>query len=328
MLNTAPNVHEFIKRTPLEPWPTTSFLLLNLLGEICWNCSQPIDTSEIGFRRVKEHGIDDLSLMQHGMCPRCGSTRHDMVVTGRYKIPSVANIVLGQRSGKSIILATLAHYYEHRLLSWLSSGKMSVLPAARRHAGVEIMDAHKNAGVYNALRSVFRYIPCEFPDMTADESEDGKIVLARRGDSAQWLSGNSVPRSLPYPWLRVINEAAWGLDSGQTNAESVLRTVVDYTHLDPLRTRLAVFNGMEDVPDLLPVLTVFSSSPKRPGDIADVLETVSMFDSSVFHVKIPTWSFNPSISLEDLHAEFESNAAYAWRDFGCSHMLPPASVVG
>jgi hypothetical protein len=119
---TSPNIHEYIKTTTVQPWPTTSFLLLNLLGEICWNCSPRIDVSEFGFQRVKDKGIDDLVLMHHGKCPVCGATRHDMVTTGRYSIPHIANIVLGQRSGKSIVVSILTHYYEHRIKHWLDSG--------------------------------------------------------------------------------------------------------------------------------------------------------------------------------------------------------------
>lgn len=325
---TAPNIHEYIKTTPLHPWPTTSFLLLNLLGEICWNCSPRVDTSELGFQRVKAKGIDDLVLMQHGKCPVCGATRHDMVTTGRYSIPHIANIVLGQRSGKSIVVSLLAHYYEHRVKHWLDSGLEASLPEYFRNAGIEIVPTYVSGSEIVAVRDVLRYIPFEYTDAIDNTATQGSIRMVRDHGTATWRVANDAVFYSKTPlWLRVLEEAAWGLDAADVSALDMIQdTTTRLSHTNTLQTRLDVYNGMKAIPDLLPVLSVFVTSPKRRGDIADVLETASLFDTGVFHVKLPTWSFNPKIGIADLQPEFEHDAPIAWRDFGCSHALPPASV--
>jgi hypothetical protein len=325
---TSPNIHEYIKTTTVQPWPTASFLLLNLLGEICWNCSPRIDTSELGFQHVKDNGIDDLVLMQHGKCPVCGATRHDMVTTGRYSIPYIANIVLGQRSGKGILLSVLAHYYEHRIKHWMDSGLAGALPECFRTAGIELTPIYTTGSSLTSQRDVLRYIPFEYAD-TIDNTAEGSIMMVCVGRAPFW---RSIPASSTFYsrtplWLRAIDEAAWGLDDAGVSAVDMIQaTSTRLSHTNTLQIRLDVFNGMKAIPDLLPVLSVFTGSPKRRGDIADVLEQMALFDNGVFHVRLPTWSFNPSVSIASLQPEFEHDAPAAWRDFGCSHMLPPASV--
>ena len=56
------------------------------------------------------------TLLNKGVCPKCGATKGKMVTSGELNDYYEIVLVLGQRAGKSIFTATLIVYIVHRLL--------------------------------------------------------------------------------------------------------------------------------------------------------------------------------------------------------------------
>lgn len=329
--HVAKNVYEYMKRPESgshgSVWNAQAYLLLNLLGEICWNCSSGHrDLSEFAFTAIKASSFDlskTFALMEHGKCPHCGATRHAMAITGRYPIPYIANLVLGQRSGKGVLWSVLVHYYEHRLKAWHDAGLLGKLPHEFKLAGIQIEAT--NAGCSGYAVDMLRRGTREFDDLLESRGES-VTRLVRHGNSWAWKSVSNDYYSKTPLLLRVVDEAAWMLGLADITPAAVIQHISTYGASNPLQRRLDVLAAMQDVPDLLPMLSVFTTSPMAKGDLADVLGSAAVIDSGVFHVKLPTWAFNPLLKIEDFKEEFERSPAATWRDFGCSLLIPPAKV--
>lgn len=249
------NIYEYTRKFGgIDFHPGKVYLLLGLLGEVCWYCSK---------RKTVQHvqhtpgALQKMVLMQHGRCRQCGHTRMDMIRDRLYDFPAVANLVIGQRGGKDILAALLVGYYGHVSQT---VGKLVICHA-------NISKAKDWESTVMGMR-----VAGPFPPLLAD----GRVV-----SKTAW---QSLPEN---PGLLVFNETAW-LEKKDRSIYNIVPA------LDDLRKRMRVqYDISKDAvlksPETLPSMLVSLTSPRVRGDVCCYLRDAAVFDHSIYNAWHPTW---------------------------------------
>jgi hypothetical protein len=100
-----------------RPWAKQIEMGLALCGDACYDCSDPVWLKNIDKTASVDEILERVTLMQYGMCPKCKKTKLDFEREGKYLFPYQLTACLGQRTGKSTMVAGLvAPYMLHRFL--------------------------------------------------------------------------------------------------------------------------------------------------------------------------------------------------------------------
>ena len=104
------------------PWAVQMWLAAMSLGEVCPKCTNPkyLDVRNID-KSLDSRSLNHpkrMTFLEHGVCPRCGATKRDLIQSGLMPTINQAVWTLGQRSGKSSTAAVVASYVLHRYLMY------------------------------------------------------------------------------------------------------------------------------------------------------------------------------------------------------------------
>ena len=132
-LPAAKNYYDFcfniIGKDAHPPWARQFFIAISLLGEICPHCSNKkyLDIHNIpkDFPTIDIVSKKRLVLLENGVCPICGRTKHQLIVEGSLRNYNQGVYCLGQRSGKSSTAAEIAAYTLHRYMKYPMLAELS-----------------------------------------------------------------------------------------------------------------------------------------------------------------------------------------------------------
>jgi len=250
------NIYEYSRKFGgIKFHPGKVYLLLDLLGEVCWYCSKRKTVHHVQHTPGE---LEKMVLMHHGRCQKCERTRMDMIRDRLYDFPAVANLVIGQRGGKDILAALLVGYYNQVSKT---VGKLVVC-----HANIS------KSGEWKELTQTM-HTAGPFPPLFTE----GRVL-----SKTAW---QSFPE---HPGLLVFNESAW-LEKKDRSIYNIVPAFED------LRKRMGVQYAVSKravankAPETLPAMLVSLTSPRVRGDICWYLRDEAVFDHSIYNAWHPVW---------------------------------------
>ena len=216
-------------------------------------------------------------------------------------------LVIGMRSGKTLLASVMAMYEAFQLLNLGKPNSYYGLPK-----GSEIFIFNVAVSEQQAKDTVFAQIKARMDasewfqqqDVTEHHNEfifksgDGKIVIRCGHSNSASLAGKTAK-------CAIIDEIARFKETGgKSSAEIVYDTV---------RRSTRTFNTPAHPSDghLISI-----SSPMYIDDYQMQLYRAGKDAPHCLTLQMPTWEFNPNITYEALIPEFERNPETAWRDYG------------
>lgn len=342
----APNFLEFVVgrefcNATILPWQVEANM--HLFSEYCPECSDPEYLNEL-FDEPLEEIRDRVTLLQHGVCPKCRKNKLDLFTIGELhpsmpSLKSEAVICAGQRSGKSKDVVIAAAYLLHR---WCK------IPDPIDYFGLPKMEIV--LGTFSALSAT-----------QADEN----LWMPFRGlyDSAPWfqkynefLRGEQKRLSIPlvdvkdtylyYLHKRMLLEFT-GSDDRKKRGRTRLFGAIDevaYLNTDKKAAKVmdadknyaALNNSLatirkkammrlkkfKDFNTIMPVM-FNASSPKNVQDKIWTLTKSAPMNPWCHAIHRATWELNPDFSQEDCRNINQGISEIDfWRDFGA---IPPYS---
>lgn len=347
-LPAASNYYDFcfniIGKDAHPPWARQFFIAAALLGEICPSCSNkkylnihniPKDFPTIDLKSKKR-----LVLLENGICPICGKTKHQLVSSGVLHNYNQGVYCLGQRSGKSSTAAMIAAYTLHRYMKYPMLAELSpYMQKSTQLTGIfcsltfkkalevlwtpfkNIVDSSQWFSDYFGLLEEYRLktgTKLLFNSSTKLAIGNKNLYCFPTGPTASTLRGNTsfmcfldelglFPPGTNEEVDDDVNRRA-SPDEAYTSLLNSLATVT--STIDKLRS-----DGYNSAP---PAFMLSVSSPISNRDKIMRLLKQSQTDSSIYGIQLPTWEVNPTLERNSnlIASAFKANPIRALRDFG------------
>jgi hypothetical protein len=337
------------------PFARQMWMGYKLLAEYCPRCSNPkwedIDNVPVDFspKDIPEH----VQFLDHGVCPRCKSTKSQMIKKGQLKLYQELDACLGQRAGKSAFTASLSSYITHVYLkvpklSSLCDGIQESTPLTGTFVGISFNDALKL--LWTPYTEIIDNSPWfqQYHELLMFYSEKyGREFLKKRDIYIRYVHKNLdlFPSSSNKRSLRgrtrifgAIDELGWfpineKIKRGQEVDSEGDRERADadevYMSLDrsllTVRSEvleLIVKKGYNTIPTGMNFLI---SSPSSAKDKICRLVDANRDSDSALALQMPTWEINPRYSRNHpvLVEAYKSDPIKAERDYGA---IPPKTA--
>lgn len=325
-----------------KPFAKQIQIAVHTMGEWCPKCSNeeyfecvPVDAS-----------VDDIKseviFLKNGKCPRCKSTKYDLVQDEYLIDPFEIIGILGQRSGKSILSTMMESYNTAR---WVLTPN---LPATFRVLQSSVFTSSYTATTFGQAKGAFWdplnaiFLDSEwFKTYHKFLNEEGNKLgeeLYKHSETMLTYRHKNIVLAPASPSMRslrgrtritgVIDELGWfqtgknkkGEDFERMNAKEVYIAIK--RSLSTMRASyIKRFNqGYYQLPK--PLLTLISS-PKARNDQIMTRYREAEGSREVYRIKAPTWEANPEQTREVLSEEFRTDYVGAMRDYGCE---PPMAA--
>lgn len=347
-LPAAVNYYDFcfniIGKDAHPPWARQFFIAVSLLGEICPHCS---NKNYLNIHNIpKDFPTSDLVsrkrlvLLENGVCPVCGRTKHQLISSGLLNNYNQGVYCLGQRSGKSSTAAEIAAYTLHRYMKYPMLAELSpYMQKSTQLTGIFCSLTFKKA--LEVLWTPFKNIVDnaqwfkDYFDLLEDYRQktgnkllynsSTKIAIGNKnlycfptGPMASTLRGNTsfmcfldelglFPPGTNEEIEDDVNRRA-SPDEAYTSLLNSLATVT--STIDKLRA-----DGYNSAP---PSFMLSVSSPISNRDKIMRLLKQSETDNSIYGIQLPTWEVNPTLERSSnlIASAFKANPVRALRDFG------------
>ncbi len=292
-------------------------------NEVCFHCSNvdwlkhwykegynylsyKYDTLYIGDGSSYRHRVVVLS---NGCCSKCGRTKEDLVAEGYNETTDDLSVVSGSRSGLTTLGILVSLYWAHQTLRvGLGNGGMVTYGLVTTQVGVvwsSLLNTYKNTKWFQEHGGVIGENTITYPD------KNFQLIVSNDPES-----------------LRSLRLAGYTID--------------DYSFV-PVETRNAVMasaiGSRSSSPSDLPVAGLLLCSKGRNSDSVCFEKLYKMnagtkvisskcpdwgLDESTFYslgkretgLHVPTYNFNPQVSLYKLQQEFEGCEGYIRNVFG------------
>lgn len=325
-----------------KPFAKQIQIAVHTMGEWCPKCS-----NEEYFECVPvDDSVDDIKseviFLKNGKCPRCKSTKYDLVQDEYLIDPFEIIGILGQRSGKSILSTMMESYNTAR---WVLTPN---LPATFRVLQSSVFTSSYTATTFGQAKGAFWdplnaiFLDSEwFKTYHKFLNEEGNKLgeeLYKHSETMLTYRHKNIVLAPASPSMRslrgrtritgVIDELGWfqtgknkkGEDFERMNAKEVYIAIK--RSLSTMRASyIKRFNqGYYQLPK--PLLTLISS-PKARNDQIMTRYREAEGSREVYRIKAPTWEANPEQTREVLSEEFRTDYVGAMRDYGCE---PPMAA--
>lgn len=110
------------------PWAVQMWLAMNALGEVCPRCTNEKykDVRNIRKDFPSKNLLSEkrMTFLEHGVCPRCGATKYELMQSGELKPYNQAVFVLGQRcvDGETLVFTKYGMMHVSEILNFRQSG--------------------------------------------------------------------------------------------------------------------------------------------------------------------------------------------------------------
>lgn len=339
-----PNLYEFSVSPRGLDAPLFSrqfYALLMLMHEICPTCSNPKYVKHIRDVPVDLKAKDfpeHFQLMNHGICPKCGKSKHDHFKAGTLNPYQELAGLAGQRVGKSLITAVASAYLTHKVLKLQDPSKVyGILNTTLVGTLVGLTYNAAYEQLWLPYKSFLDTSPwfTDYHAMLTDTGNRYDEELFKMGQtSVHYLHRNHLvyPSGPNKKTLRgktrifgavdemdFFNNDEDGEDQVKMNGVEVYKSLNNSLLTVRVGWKNNVKAGLVNVPN------AYQFNISSPQSARGVLtETVNRNQDSkkVYCFHLATWEMNPNITKRDLRQEFMDNPEKADRDFGAN---PPVS---
>lgn len=331
-LARAPNAIQFIESDKFlagpQLWPEQFNIIRDFYELACTECND--------LQHINEIPREEQVLFEFGVCPECGLKKFQ--VANQLQFHNTLIGVAGQRSSKSAIAACIAAYHLHEALVIENLPTKLGLLAAQdldfsfaAAAGLQASET-----VYAQFKGLYDASPW-FQNFKRELQQIEKLdPKLNKGDlywdtdlSIHWkekhirvrsITTNAATQRGPTRIWALIDELSW-LDSGESkrSANEVYRALKNSLLTVRVATARLQEAGDYSLPD---GLLACVSSPLFLEDRSMQLLIEAQKNPKMYAFHRATWELNPTITREDLDAEFEADPVGAERDFGAK---PPGA---
>ena len=312
-------------------------LATHLMAEYCPRCSHK------AFRNIHKIPVnfpakdfpDKVQFLYHGVCPKCGARKSELVKSGELNAYVELDVCAGQRSGKSAFFNLLVPYLTHKwvkvekpveTLGLMSSSILIGTCTALTWAKAQelLYDPISNAIENSKWFQQYFQLLDDYEERTGIELYKFKdtflsfnhknLILNTSGPNKRTLRGST-------RWLSIIDEIGWfphGDDSDERERASANEV---YVSLDrSLKTvRKSTMKLLKEGYDNIPL--AYGCGISSPSSYNDkIMELVRNFKGSkeVLVHQAPTWEMNPLFTKDDFAKEYQDDPIKAERDFGAN----------
>lgn len=333
------------------PWARQMWTASMLLQEVCPRCTSDKYKDIKGVPKKlptkKLNTRSRMTFLEHGVCPRCGVTKQELLKTGELNRVNQGVIIWGQRSGKSSTAAFIASYLLHRYLMYPMLATMTTSMQASTELVIVFCSLTANRA-FSTLWAPFKQIidaSSWFKSYTqlldTYEEQYGKklykisdtyVAFANKnircyftGPKASTLRGStSIMAVLDELGLFTLPNSSDGelqddMANRRADADEAYTSLLNsLTTVDAAKNEL-LDTGVNDAP---PCMLLSVSSPISKRDKISRLYNDSKIDNHIFGIRLPTWEVNPYLTKDSpiIASKFLSDPKAAMRDFGAQPM--------
>lgn len=334
----AANVYEFItskKFLNIRPFPRQIQLGLQLFSDYCpgKTCTDPKIIDNLFDQEIDEI-LDRVSILEHGICPKCGKSRGKRLVQHMTHIVDEMAACCGQRSGKSTTVAMLANYQLHRFLCLPNpSTYFGLLPNTVLHMNfialtygqaddtlfVPFQAFYDNCEWFKEYNEMLDYYQNKHSLHLYDNKKTFLLYNHKRllcnpmGPDKRKLRGLT-------RFFSAIDELGWFFGDGiKYDADEVYVALENSLLTVRSAARSLHDKGFYNAPI---AISTNISSPSTAND--KIMRLVREGESNPYKVSAhyATWEFNPTITRRSLNKVFITKPKDSARDFGAD---PPLS---
>ena len=330
------------------PWSVQMWLALMSFGEVCPRCSNKkyLDVHNVDKKLPSKKLISSkrLTLLEHGVCPRCGATKKELLEKGELNYINQAVYILGQRSGKSSTAAMMASYVLHRYLMYPVLASMTNSMQASTEL-VMIFCSLTYQKAYDVLWTPFKNIIDQsqwfknyFALLDSYKDQYGKdlyinsksiLAFANKnikcfptGPTASKLRGNtSAMTLLDELGLFPLPDPTKPVSEDDTNrhadSDEAYTSLLNSLATVGAAQKELIWAGHYDAP---PCLMLSVSSPISKRDKVMRLLEESKTNPYILACQLPTWQVNPYLEQDSplIASAFKADQRKAMRDFGAT----------
>lgn len=337
----------FVSKETRFPFARQMWIMTMLFGEYCPKCSNPKwiqDIHNVPVDYKTKDMPEELQFLKYGKCPKCGTTKSDMVRREKMRVYSELDLEAGQRSGKSAVTTTGASYLTHKYLkfpklSTVCEGIQSSTPLTATFVGYRMTDAMNL--LWQPITDIIDNSPWfqAYHEMLDDYGKKygteffrmkdiylkyfhKNIELYPAGPSKRALRGRT-------RFLTAIDELGWfPTEEGEEESEERERASADGTYNALDRSLLTVRQEVQllfekGYNNFLPGIAINISSPSSQTDKIHRLVEENKDSPTVLALRLPTWEVNPRIPRNSpvIVKAYADNPAKAERDYGANPPL-------
>lgn len=319
------------------PFAKQLALATHLMAEYCPRCSHK------AFRNIHKIPVnfpakdfpDKVQFLYHGVCPKCGARKSELVKSGELNAYVELDVCAGQRSGKSAFFNLLVPYLTHKwvkvekpveTLGLMSSSILIGTCTALTWAKAQelLYDPISNAIENSKWFQQYFQLLDDYEERTGIELYKFKdtflsfnhknLILNTSGPNKRTLRGAT-------RWVSIIDEIGW-FPHGDDNDERERASANEvYVSLDrSLKTvRKSTMKLLKEGYDNIPL--AYGCGISSPSSYNDkIMELVRNFKGSkeVLVHQAPTWEMNPLFTKDDFAKEYQDDPIKAERDFGAN----------
>jgi hypothetical protein len=340
----SPNFLDFClnkKFLNVVPYPRQIEAGLTFFEDYCPDCTNPAwihgDRKNLDlFDQPTAEILENVQLLEFGVCPKCSKNRSDFVLAGYFHNPYELAGCAGQRSGKSALVAMIAAYVLHRYL---------VIPDPVRYFGLlsssqlymsmtAISAGQAEASLWVPFKEYVDEAPWfkEYHQMLADYSAKLGTELLHRPRTFLVYKHKRIACMYEAPNKRrlrgktriftAIDEIGWMEADAAKQSVTLSADEISAALDNSLRTVRSMAErkraqGLFNSPD---GYACNISSPSAKDDRIMRSVRAARTNDKIYAYHYPTWEANPYISRESLQPEYDKSKMVAERDFGA---VPP-----
>lgn len=328
------------------PWAVQMWLAAMSLGEVCPKCTNPkyLDVRNID-KSLDSRSLNHpkrMTFLEHGVCPRCGATKRDLIQSGLLPTINQAVWTLGQRSGKSSTSAVVASYVLHRYLMYpMLSSMTNSMQASTELVIIFCSLTYQKA--FDVMWTPFKNIVDQsqwfksyFALLDSYAQQYGKelyinsksiLAFANKnircyptGPTASKLRGNTSIMTLMdelglFPLPDPGREVSEDDTNRRADSDEAYTSLLNSLATVGAAQKELITKGNFDAP---PCLMLSVSSPISKRDKVMRLLEESKTNPYIFGAQLATWEVNPFLDRDSplIASAFAANERRALRDFG------------
>lgn len=326
----------------IRPFARQLWIGLKLFCEICPKCTKRKYFEKVTSIRVNYDPIKitkKLTLLEHGICPKCGARKSELVRKGKIKLYNELAHISGQRSGKSIATSFYITYLVHQILKLQKPAELFLGVPNQFLVGTvvapnfkdcitllwrPILDAMADSPWFDAYHTLLK----ECNKKYGVEGFKLKDTYLEYGFRKLLLA----PQAANLRTLRGKSRCFYGVDEldyfdGDADSKDKI-TVSGHGIWDALNTSMttvqqASYNLLMQGWDAIPTGMAFNiSSPCIiPGTLSQLIANPV---EGVLALRTPTWEINPKMPKDSpiIKKAYSKDAIQAETNFGAN---PPSS---
>lgn len=339
---------KFLGLDDIKPYAKQLQLVCNTQGDWCPHCSNEDFFEDFPLNATYDDIKDNVTFLNNGVCPKCKTTKYDLIYgNSNQRVDSYADpfglfAVVGQRAGKTTIVAMNESYSLHKWLSLPSPHKVFKQARATPFVAtyVALTFVHAKNNLWAPVLGFIEASPW-FKNYHKWLDIEGKRVgeeLYKFSETMFKYNHKNYAATIATPSKRVLRGATRfsavvdelglypigktkaGQDHERLNGKEVVTSLTNslMTLKGAYLARLK--QGYYDLPK-----TCFSavSSPMALNDAIMQQYRTHVGSKDYYCIKYATWEFNPNLPRETFDTNFRTNPVEAERDYGAN---PPVTT--